>query len=77
MGERPEPEPLPVATADSEVEPLQAQDFQKPETFIGIDPETGLEKEFTEHQVNRMSSEEYKRTFRLRSEDQILCRRSW
>jgi hypothetical protein len=52
----PEPEPAP--------EPAHAKPAE-PETFTGIDPETGLEKVYTAREVNRMSSETFRRTFRV------------
>jgi hypothetical protein len=72
LEERPIPE-LP----DPEPEPEEPQTPQTPEPHIGIDPETGLEREYSQFEVNRMSSEQYRKAFRLSPSDMILARRTW
>jgi hypothetical protein len=54
----PAPEPEPVL----EPEPEQPS---APKTYIGRDWETGGEKTFSEREINRMSSQEYKRAFQI------------
>ncbi len=56
LEERPEPEPEP------EIVPEPANPSE-PEIFVGIDQETGEERTFSKFQVDRMSAEEYRRTF--------------
>ena len=61
-----EPEPRPQPTRVSltierrEPEPVKPSG---PKTYIGRDWETGMEREFTEREINRMSSKEYARAF--------------
>jgi len=44
---------------------LSIEPAPDPKTFIGRDCETGLDREFTQWEVDRMSSEQYRRTFRI------------
>jgi hypothetical protein len=43
----------------------------------GIDPATGLEKKYTTYEVNRMSSDEYRRAFRVTKSSLALPNRNW
>jgi hypothetical protein len=43
-----------------------------PVTYTGWDEQTGLEREFTEKEVSRMSSDTYRRIFRVLKGDMIL-----
>lgn len=66
LPERPAPEPEPEPTPEAIPEPTT------PQTFAGIDPETGLEREYTAREVDRMSSEQYRRVFRIYAEHLVL-----
>jgi hypothetical protein len=60
----PEPEPeeeLPVITT-----------VQQPATEIGIDPLTGLEREYTAREVHLMSADQWRRCFRITKADLML-----
>jgi hypothetical protein len=59
--ERPEPKPQPEPTP----EPEQSLPPPGPQTYVGRDWQTGLDREFTEREVNRMSSLEYQRAFKI------------
>lgn len=65
LPERPAPEPEPEPTP----EPTQPA---IPQTFRGFDPETGAEREYSAREVNRMSSEQYRRAFRIYAADLAL-----
>jgi hypothetical protein len=63
LPERPvEPEPDPVVEPEILAEPV-------PETYEGIDPSTGEQRTYSAWQVDRMSSDEYRRVFRLTRAD--------
>ncbi len=60
--------PLPVVKpmqqpVEHTVAPKQPSEPTGPQTFTGRDYETGLEREFTAREVDRMSSDEYRRAF--------------
>lgn len=60
LPERPfEPEPEPVIEHETEPQP------SKPKTYVGRDYETGTEREFTQREIDRMSSKEYRRAFQV------------
>jgi len=67
LPERPAPEPEPEPD-----EPPIDQQPTAPQTFKGIDPSTGLEREYTAREVDRMSSDEYRRVFRIYAADLVL-----
>lgn len=54
----PEPEPEPIP----EPEPSEPSG---PTVYTGIDPETGVERTYTEFEVNKMPSETFRKTFRV------------
>lgn len=66
LPERPAPEPEPEPLPEPTPEP------SAPQTFKGIDPETGLERDYTAREVDRMSSDEYRRVFRIYAEHLAL-----
>lgn len=66
LPERPAPEPEPEPIPEPTPGPLA------PQTFKGIDPETGLERDYTAREVDRMSSDEYRRVFRIYAEHLVL-----
>jgi hypothetical protein len=57
---RPQPTRVNLTIEHSEPEPAKPSG---PKTYIGRDWETGMEREFTEREINRMSSKEYARAF--------------
>ena len=48
---------------------------QTPETFRGWDSQTGQERDFTVYEVDRMSSDQFARTFRLNRSGMVLAGR--
>lgn len=68
LPERPEPEPDPEHPIE-QPEPVAPQ----PEVFQGWDVLTGEPKSFSKYQVDRMDSETFRRTFRVRRPQTILA----
>jgi hypothetical protein len=63
--EPPKPEPVEVNfDIDRSAEP--------PAPIIGWDEQTGLEREFTQREVDRLSADQYRRIFRVKRSDMIL-----
>ncbi len=58
--QRPQPTRVNLTIEHSEPEPAKPSG---PKTYIGRDWETGMERKFTEREINRMSSKEYARAF--------------
>jgi hypothetical protein len=73
LEERPEPEPTP--------EPITVAEVPSQERIIddgsmeGFDPETGHPRRYTAFEIERMSAETFKRTFRIKPVDLVLARR--
>jgi len=74
----PLPEALPhlPAYVNLSIEPEPEQPAVEPEG-MGWDIETGEPRFYSPLQIERMSSETYRRAFRVRREEQILNRRRW
>jgi hypothetical protein len=70
--ERPAPEPEP----EEEQQPMVVEP-PKAETFIGIDPTTGRDREYTSREVEAMSSDEYRRAFKVTKASLSLPTRNW
>jgi hypothetical protein len=68
--------PVEVSEPIEEVQPVIVEQRQ-PETFLGIDPATWREKEYTSREVDAMSSNEYRRCFRIVKADLQLPIRNW
>jgi len=62
--ERPVLQPVHAAVLP-EVIPARVESPAQPERMIGYDLRTGQQREFTPYEVDRMGSDEYRRTFRI------------
>jgi hypothetical protein len=71
-----EERPAPVEPVVQEQQPLEVEP-SKPETFIGIDPATGRDREYSPYEVDRMSADEYRRAFRITKSSLKLPTRNW
>jgi hypothetical protein len=69
------PAPVEVPEPIEEVQPVIVE--RQPEKFVGIDIRTGLEREYTPYEVDRMSSDEYRRVFKITKADLELPTRNW
>jgi hypothetical protein len=72
LPERPAPVPIPEPIHETEPQqPVPAG----PQTYIGRDWETGQDREFSDREINRMSSEQYARAFPVVKDlREIFCR---
>lgn len=71
LTEKSEPEQEPVQAIPDTVEEPKRDDG----IMDGFDLETGEPRRYSAFEIDRMSAETFKRTFRLKLEDQILARR--
>jgi hypothetical protein len=69
------PAPVEVVEPVEETQPVVVE--RQPERFIGIDLSTGTEREYTAYEVDRMSSDEYRRVFRVTKASLELPIRNW
>lgn len=79
LKERPAPAPEPApAPKRVNLTVSEAPKPATPKTYTGRDPLTGRDKEFTEREVDRMGSEEYRRTFPVETNiNAIVARMVW
>ena len=63
--DRREPEPEQIAEREPIFVNLAIAPSPGPKTYTGRDCESGLDREFTEWEIDRMSSEQYRRAFRI------------
>jgi hypothetical protein len=71
LKERP-PAPEPEPPQERPFVNLRVSPSAEPPTYTGWDDATGEEREFTQREVDRMSADEYRRTFRVKRSDMIL-----
>ncbi|WP_433965986.1 hypothetical protein [Tunturiibacter gelidiferens] len=77
VGMLPEP-PKPEPVREPALAPVQVNEAEpKPEQYEGFDLQTGEPKTLSRYEVDRMSSEDFKRFTRLRPEDRAIVRRHW
>jgi hypothetical protein len=68
--------PVEVPTHTEEAQSVIVEERQ-PETFVGIDLSTGLERQYTPYEVDKMSSDDYRRVFKITKANLQLPSRNW
>jgi uncharacterized protein (DUF362 family) len=69
------PAPVEVLETIEEVQPVVVE--RQPEKFVGIDLTTGLERQYTPYEVEKMDSTTYRKVFKITKAQLQLPNRNW